>query len=266
MQQAISQAISRAISRDGTAIAYVRSGDGPPVILVMGAFNDRHTGAPLAALLARGFTVLTYDRRGRGDSGDTAPYAVEREIEDLAALIGAAGGSAAVFGFSSGAILALRAASRGLSITRLALYDAPFDVAGDRPPVDHAARLHELVSAERRGEAVEYFQTHVVGLPADVVVQMRHAPFRPQLDEMAHTLVYDMTITGDGSLPTGLADYVKVPVLVIDGGDSGHASMRGAARTLAAALPNGRHLVLDDQHHQIVPESLGPPLRDFFTV
>lgn len=258
------QLISRAISRDGTAIAYERSGHGPPVILVMGAFNDRGTGAPLAEFLAPDFTVFTYDRRGRGDSGDTAPYAVEREIEDLDALIGEAGGSAAVFGFSSGAVLGLQAAAHGLAITKLALYDAPFDVDGHRPVVDHAARLAALVQAGRRGEAVEYFQAHVVGLPAEKVTQIRHAPFRPALEQMAHTLVYDMTIVGDGSLPTGLAASVKVPVLVIDGGDIGRASLRRAALALASALPDVRHLALEEQHHQIVPGTIGPPLRAFF--
>ena len=257
--------ISRVISRDGTAIAYERSGHGPPVILVMGAFNDRGTGAPLAAFLAPDFTVFTYDRRGRGDSGDTAPYAVERELEDLAALLGEAGGSAAVFGFSSGAVLGLQAAAHGLAITKLALYDAPFDVDGrHRPAVDHAARLAALVQAGRRGDAVEYFQSQVVGLPAELVAQIRHAPVRPALEQMAHTLVYDMTIIGDGSLPTRLAASVKVPVLVIDSGDFGRASMRRAAQALAAALPDGRHLALEEQHHQIVPGTIGPPLRAFF--
>jgi hypothetical protein len=259
------QRISRVIPRDGTAIAYERSGHGPPVILVMGAFNDRGTGAPLAEFLAPDFTVFTYDRRGRGDSGDTAPYAVEREIDDLAALLGAAGGSAAVFGFSSGAVLGLQAAAHGLAIAKLALYDAPFDVDGHhRPAVDHAARLAALVQAGRRGDAVEYFQSHVVGLPAELVAQIRHAPVRPALELMAHTLVYDMAIIGDGSLPTGLAAAVQGPVLVIDGGDFGRAAMRRAAQALAAALPDGRHLALEEQHHQIVPGAIGPALRAFF--
>src|SRR5215207_10261317 len=140
------------LSNDVTAIAFERFGQGQPLIMVVGAFNTRSTGEPLAASLASHFTVFTYDRRGRGDSGDTIPYAIEREVEDLGALIGEAGGAAAVFGFSSGAILALNAAARGLPITRLALYDAPYVVGGDEP-VDHARRLAELVSAGRRGDA-----------------------------------------------------------------------------------------------------------------
>ena len=255
-----------AFSNDGTRIAYERSGDGPPLILVVGAFNDRHTGESLAEFLAADFSVFAYDRRGRGDSGDTAPYAVEREIEDLGVLIAAAGGSAAVFGFSSGAILALKAAASGLSIRKLALYDAPFDVdsGSSGPSVDHAARLGALVADGRRGDAVEYFQAEMVGLPPDVVAQIRHAPFRPALEQMAHTLVYEATIIGDGSLPAGLAARVTIPVLAIDGGDFAHGRLRRAAQAVAGAVRDGRHLALEDQHHQILPEIIGPPLRDFF--
>src|SRR5207253_10425267 len=153
----------KVVSKDGTAIAFEQFGEGQPLVLVVGAFNDRSTGAPLAASLAPHFSVFTYDRRGRGESGDTAPYAVEREIEDLAALIAEAGGAAAVFGYSSGANLALQAAASGLPITRLALYEAPYLVdldngqqPGARP--SHAAQLSALIAAGRRGDAVEYFQ------------------------------------------------------------------------------------------------------------
>ena len=166
-------------SHDGTPIAFERSGNGPPVILVLGAFNDRSSGAPLAASLAQRFTVLNYDRRGRGESGDTPPYAVEREIEDLDTLISAAGGSACVFVHSSGATLALQAAARGLAITRLALHEPPI-VVGDerpRPPADLAARLAAWVATGQRGEAVELFQTAGVGIPIEVVARMRTAPF-----------------------------------------------------------------------------------------
>src|SRR5262245_25890005 len=169
-------------------IAFDRTGDGPPVIVVLGAFNTRETGAPLAAALAERHTVINYDRRGRGGSGDAAPYAVEREIEDLDRLIAQVGGAAAVFGFSSGAALALAAAAQGSAITRLALFDLPLTV-GAPPWPDHAAALDELVRAGRRGDAVEYFQRHMVGLPEPVIAQLRHAPFRPALEAIAHTLV-----------------------------------------------------------------------------
>ncbi len=181
--------MEKVVSNDGTTLAFDQSGEGPAIILVVGAFNDRATGAPLARFLERHFTVFNYDRRGRGESGDTAPYAIEREIEDLDALIAQAGGSAFVFGYSSGATLALRAAAHGLAISRLALYDPP--PSGSRAG-QIAPQLAELIAADRRGDAVELFQTEAVGIPAAVVAQLRNAPFRPYLEKMAHTLVYEL--------------------------------------------------------------------------
>jgi pimeloyl-ACP methyl ester carboxylesterase len=250
-------------STDGTTIAYDRAGAGAPVILVVGAFNDRWTAAGLAAALAPDFTVFTYDRRGRGDSGDTPPYAVEREVEDLAALIAEAGGAAALFGFSSGAVLALKAAQLGLPVTKLALYDTPLPLGESDPQrqVELAKRLDELVSAGRRGEAVEFFQTAVVGIPAEVVAQMRHAPFRAELEAMAHTTVYDVTITADPSVPASLGS-IGAPTLAIAGG-AAPEFMRGAARLIAEGVPHGQFRVLDGQTHELVPEVLGPVLREF---
>lgn len=245
-------------SKDGTRIAFDRSGEGPAIILVTGAFNDRATGVPLARALERHFTVFNYDRRGRGESGDTAPYAIEREIEDLEALITRADGSASVFGYSSGAILALRAAAQGLSISKLALYDPP--PTGARAG-ELAAPLNELIEAGSRGEAVELFQTEAVGIPAAVVAQMRDAPFRPALEKMAHTLVYESLILQP--LPTGLTASVRVPTLVMDGEES-HELMRQAAQSLAKALPDGRILTLKGQGHDIVPEVVSPVLEEFF--
>jgi pimeloyl-ACP methyl ester carboxylesterase len=252
------------LSRDGTNIAFDRFGEGPPVILVVGAFNNRSTGAPLATFLAQHFTVFNYDRRGRGESGDTAPYAVDREVEDLAALIAEAGGAAAVFGYSSGAFLALQAAARGLPITRLALFEPPYRVDGVDPPdsADHAAHLAELIAAGRRGDAVEYFQTQLVGIPEEVVVQVRHAPFRPALEAMAQTLVYEATILGDRSLPTELAGTVTIPTQVTAGGAS-FPFMRVTAQALADALPHGEARILDGQTHDIEPAVLGPVLAAF---
>src|SRR6266851_3799879 len=235
------------VSNDGTTIAFERFGDGPPLILVVGAFNERSTGAGLAAFLAPHFSVFIYDRRGRGDSGDTLPYAVDREIDDLAALIAEAGGSAAGFGYSSGAFLALQAAASGLAITRLALLDPPYIVddndARQYAAANHTAHLAELIATGRRGQAVEYFQSRVVGIPDEVIVQMRQAPFRPALEAIAHTLVYEATILGDRSVPTELARTVTVPTLVIAGG-AGHPIMRSAAHALAAALCHGQARIL----------------------
>src|SRR6266568_4803154 len=188
--------VRTARSNDGTRIAFEGTGDGPPLILVVGAFNDRHTGEPLGRFLEPHFSVFNYDRRGRGASGDTLPYAVDREIDDLAALIAEAGGSAAVFGYSSGAILALKAAARGVGITRLVLYEPPFRDAPSH--VDHAAQLARLIAAGQRGDAVEYFQ-RLVGIPDEIIIQMRNAPFRPALEAMAPTLVYELTIIGDAA-------------------------------------------------------------------
>jgi pimeloyl-ACP methyl ester carboxylesterase len=252
-------------SADGTKIAFDQTGEGPPVILVVGAFNTRSTGEPLARALESQFTVLNYDRRGRGESGDVQPYAVEREVEDLDALIREAGGAARVFGYSSGGILALEAAARGLNITKLALYDAPFMVGDERPrpSKDMAAQLAQLVTAGRRGEAVELFQTRVVGIPEEVVAEFRHAPFRPALEAIAHTLVYDATLVGDMTLPTAEMRSIKAPTLVVYGGDS-PAFMGTAAKALARALADGRVRGLDGQNHDIVPAALAPLLMEFF--
>ncbi|WP_437815249.1 alpha/beta fold hydrolase [Sorangium sp. So ce1078] len=248
--------MKKTTSRDGTTIAFDQTGQGAPVILVLGAFNDRTTGAPLAAYLARRFTVLAYDRRGRGDSGDAATYAIDREVEDLDAVIQAAGGAAAVFGYSSGALLALAAAARGLPITRLALYDAP-----PGQPAEHTQALASLVAAGRRGDAVEYFQRRMVGIPDEVVAQLRHAPFRPALEAMAHTLVYDATIVADGRITAALAE-VRQPALAIAGG-AGAPVMRQVAETLAAQLPGGRAITIEGATHDIAPALLVPVLERF---
>jgi pimeloyl-ACP methyl ester carboxylesterase len=258
----MSNAINTVTSKDGTPIAYERFGDGPPIILVVGAFNERATGVPLATALASDFSAYTYDRRGRGASGDTTPYAVEREIDDLEALIVEAGRSAAVFGYSSGAALALRAAAAGLAMSSLVLYDLPWSV--DSPQWDHTARLAGLIEAGRRGDAVEYYQAELVGIPQDVVAQLRDAPFRPALEAIAHTLVYDATILGDGHVPGELPASVAVPTLAIAGG-AGVPFMRETASALADALPNGRSLILEGQTHDINPSVLAPPLREFLS-
>jgi pimeloyl-ACP methyl ester carboxylesterase len=257
--------VDKVRSKDGTAIAFDRVGEGPPIILVVGAFNDRATGAPLAAALQDHFTVITYDRRGRGDSGDTPPYAVEREVEDIEALVEEAGGSASVFGYSSGAVLSLIGAARGLAIPKMALYETPVTADGDRGRVqeDLAARLSRLVEADQRGDAVALFQTEGVGIPAEVVAQLRQAPFWPALEAMAHTLVYETKILGDGSLPSELAASVAVPTLVMAGGES-FPFMRETATALAGVLPDGRVCVLEGQSHDIVPHALAPVLEEFF--
>jgi pimeloyl-ACP methyl ester carboxylesterase len=251
-------------SADATTIAFDQFGAGAPIIMAAGAFNDRSTTEPLARSLAPQFLVVNYDRRGRGDSGDAPRYAVEREIEDIDALIAEVGGSAAVFGYSSGATLALRAAAAGLAITRLALYEPPFAIGDSRPRprADLNAELAQLIAAGRRGDVVELFQTEVIGMPAEVVAQLRNAPFRPSMEAIAHTLVYDATIVGDLSLPTELIASITTPTLVIDG-DQSPPVIREAARAVADTLPNGQLHSLAGRDHTIDPAATAPIVAEF---
>ena len=202
-------------SADGTQIAYDRAGDGPPVILVGGAFNDRSTVAGLAAVLAPDLTAVSHDRRGRGDSGDNdATYAVEREVEDLAAVIGQVGGSASVFGHSSGAVLALEAAERGVPIDRLAVYEPPYipDGGRPRPPAGLTDQVEALIAEDRRDDAVTLFMTEAVGVPAEMVEGMRASEMWGWFVGLAHTLPYDLTLCGPGNaLPADRLAKIKVP-------------------------------------------------------
>ena len=251
-------------SADGTTLAFELDGEGPPIILVGGAFNTRSTTAPLAAALRDRFTTLNVDRRGRGDSGDTPPYAVDREIDDLDALIHAVGGSAAVFGYSSGATLALKAAARGSAITKLVVYDAPFAVDDGDPrlPGGFADELVRLVEAGRRGDAVEHYQRVAVGLPEELIARLRQAPFRGGLEAIAHTLSYDARVVGDLALPTDLIRSIEVPTLVVDG-EASPPMMRKAAEALVATLPDARRCTLAGRGHDLSPEALGPVLMEF---
>jgi pimeloyl-ACP methyl ester carboxylesterase len=252
-------------SADGTVIAFDRAGTGTPVIFVVGAFNERATAAPIAKLLEPHFTTYTYDRRGRGDSGDTLPYSIDREVDDLAALIEAAGGSAALFGYSSGAVLALKAAARGLAVGKLALYEPPYQVdeVASQPPSDIAARLDALVSAGRRADAVQLFQAEVIGIPPQVIDQIRQTPYWPALEATAHTLVYEVTITRDATLVPELGS-ITAPTLVLSGAESS-PWLRGAARSVADAVAAGQHRALAGQTHDLVPEVLAPILEEFYT-
>ena len=256
-------------SADGTAIAFDRSGDGPPLVLVGGALSDRVAAGSLAEALAPRFTVFAYDRRGRGDSGDTAPYAVDREIEDLGAIVAEAGASAFVFGHSSGAALALEAVARGLPATKLALYEPPFIVDdGHEPlPVDYVQRLTELAASGRRGDAVEFFLTTGPGVPPEVVAGMRSEPFWPGMEKIAHTLAYDGAVMGDTMagrpLPADRWASVTVPTLVMDG-DQSPAWARNSVAALVGVLPNAERRSLEGQDHGAASEVLAPVLVEFF--
>jgi pimeloyl-ACP methyl ester carboxylesterase len=260
-------------SRDGTSIAFDRIGTGSPLILVGGALQHRaidERTAHLAELLAAEFAVYHYDRRGRGDSTDKAPYDVEREIEDLDALIEHAGEFAVVYGESSGAVLALRAAYAGVAIRKLALYEPPFIVDDSRPPLpaDYLCTLRDLAAAERRGDAVAYFMTKAVGLPDEAVASMREEPFWLAFEAVAHTLAYDAAVmadTGNGS-PTPLEQWSKlnVPTLVLDGSES-PLHQHSACDLLAATLSRVKRQTLTGQSHQVKPDVLAPVLAELST-
>jgi pimeloyl-ACP methyl ester carboxylesterase len=262
--------MTTARSSDGTPIAYEKSGAGPPLILVDGALCHRAFGPsrPLADALADHFTVYTYDRRGRGESGDTSPYAVEREVEDIKAVIAAAGGSAHVYGISSGAVLALEAVDHDAAIESLALYEPPFIVDDSRPPLaaDYLARLEQLIAADRRGDAVRLFMRQV-GMPAVLVALMRFMPPWRKLKAVAPTLRYDATVMGATQagepLPTDRWNGATVPTLVVTGGKSEPWMHRGNEQ-LADLLPNSERRVLDGQSHMVKAKALAPLLAEYF--
>src|SRR5215210_3169004 len=252
-------------SADGTDLAYDKLGSGPPVVLVCGGSVDRMSNAGLAATLADEFTVYNFDRRGRGDSGDTSPYSIEREIEDIDAVVGAAGGSACLYGTSSGAALALEATrALGDRVRKLALWEPPYikDPAL-RPPADTVQQYESRVAAGRRGDAVEYFMSQVVRMPADFVSWAKTQPFWAGQEKIAHTLAYDGRIMRDYSLPLEKAREVPVPTLVIAGGGS-MPFMAETAEELAKALPNGESRILEGQDHNVAPDAIAPVLKDFF--
>lgn len=262
--------MEKATSKDGTTIAFDRLGDGPPVIMVCGAMADRALMRPTAEELAKHFTVFNYDRRGRGDSGDTTPYAVEREIEDIEALIAEAGGTASVYGHSSGAGLVLRAAAHGLPIARIALHDPPYapdeDEEAQRVSREYGDNLKAILSEDRRGEAVELFMT-LVGMPQEMVEGMRNTPRWSELETIAPTLAYDSEVMDDidrgGTIPVDRASRVTVPALVLTGG-ADYPWMSDVGRRLANVLPGGQHRALEGQEHVVPPEVLVPVLAEFF--
>lgn len=261
------------VSKDGTEIAYTRQGSGPALVLVDGALSYRgsSTNTSLAEQLAAHYTVYTYDRRGRGDSGDTAPYEIDREYEDLAAIAEVAGGRPFVYGISSGAALSLGAVQHGLPVERVAVYEAPFVVDDTRPPLPADLREHtqRLLADGKRGAAVALFMRRGANLPAPVVTMMRLMPFWRRLKAVAHTLPYDYAALGDDTgrgrpLPADKWSDISVPVLVMAGGKSPE-SMRNAMHQLAAVVPGAAYRTLDGQTHVVKAEALAPVLRDFLT-
>jgi pimeloyl-ACP methyl ester carboxylesterase len=256
-------------SRDGTQIAYEQRGDGPPLLVVDGALSTRMSDskAALVDLLAPQLSVYCYDRRGRGDSGNTLPYAVQREIDDIEALIDVAGGTASLYGHSSGGCLALDAAAvLGNKVSKVAIYEAPYndDPAAQQAWGEYIEGLNEALAEDRRGDAVALFMRYA-GTPADQVDAMRQAPWWSHLEAIAPTLAYDhAAILGrTAAVPTERLADILTSTLVMAGGSS-YSFMRTTAQTIAHALPNGELLVLDGQTHEVRPQVLGPALTEFF--
>jgi Alpha/beta hydrolase family len=262
-------------SKDGTPIAYDRQGDGPAVILVGGGLDDGSENAPLVPALAGRFTVYNYARRGRGGSGDTRPYALEREIEDLQALLAEAGGSAHLYGVSSGGALAIEATAAGLPVDRLGVYEVPYLVADDmaRRWRRYVEELGAVLAEDRRGDALELFM-RLAGSSEEEIAGARSSPFWPSLEAIAHTLAYDAACVGDGRPPTDRLATITRPTLVLTGGVSPDAQvgMGGlpadlfdrAADAIAASVPRAERLTLAGQGHVADPKVVVPVLERFF--
>ncbi|WP_228551870.1 alpha/beta fold hydrolase [Mumia zhuanghuii] len=259
------------ISADGTAIGVTRRGSGPPVVLVDGALTSSRTdpGRPLATALAPRFTVYDYDRRGRGTSADTPPYATRREVEDLAAVLAEAGPSACLFGMSSGAALALEAVAAGLPVRRLALYEPPYtgEVTGAADVRRTRNELEAVLADEERGparygDAVARLMT-LTGMPHDMVTLVRHTPVWREYEALAPTLAYDLALLGDGIVPRRRFEAVDVPTLVLDGAASPEL-LRRPSRIVACVVRAAAYRSLPDQTHDVDPAVLAPVLADFF--
>lgn len=262
---------STVTSADGTKIAYERTGDGPPLIIVDGAlcYRDSGPGRPMAAELAGDFTVFVYDRRGRGESGESAEIAMEREVEDLEALAKEAGGSPVMYGSSSGAMLALEAANHGIGVTKLAMYEPPVIVDDSREPIaeDFLARIATMVAAGRNGDVVKAFMRSVE-VPAFGIAVMRLLPVWSKLKAVAPTLRYDFTLLQGlqqgRPLPRTRWSTATMPTLVVDGGKS-PAWMRNGNKAIADVLPNATYRTLPGQNHLVKAKALAPWLREFLT-
>jgi len=254
-------------SKDGTKIAYDKVGHGPVVILVLGALNSRKSGAKLAKLLASRFTVISYDRRGRGGSTDTAPYAPQREVEDVAALINEVGEKVYLYGHSSGAALVLNAAIKvRKQVKKLAIYEAPYslDAASRKVAKEYDGQLKKLLALGRKGDAVALFVRNV-GVSAKQVQAMKRLPMWRGLEALAPTLAYESGVLGEGhSLPAALLRRITTPTLVMHGG-KGAPSMRDAAQAINAAVPRAKLRTLAGQTHGVSPQVLAPLLAEFFS-
>ena len=255
----------RATSKDGTQIAFEKSGSGPAVIIVSGALSHRalYGDQPIVAKLAEHFTVYIYDRRGRGESTDVQPYAVEREIEDIEALINDAGGSASLYGVSSGAALALQAAAKlgPTKVPKLAIYEPPYGQE-KQAFATQKQRISELVRTGQPGDAAEYFLS-AIGTPPEALDGMKRSPEWEAMKKMDFTLAYDYAVLGDGAVPEDVAKAIRVPTLVMNGGKS-MPFMQPTADRIAALIPQAQRKTLEGQTHQVAADVMVPVLVEFF--
>jgi pimeloyl-ACP methyl ester carboxylesterase len=259
-------------SKDGTAIAYIRGGDGPAVVLVGGGLDDGSENATLIPTMADAFTVASYARRGRGDSGDTPPYSLEREIEDLAAVIQELGGPAHAFGASSGGALLLEAAAAGLSLDRIAVWEVPYAVGGEAVVgwQEYSAALREALARDDRDAALELFM-RLAGSPQEMVNQVKQSEHWPIMRELAPTLAYDAACLGDGPPPADRLRRILQPTLVITGPGGEEAMqemavdfMGNSADAIVAAMPAAERRRLTEGGHMVDPAVLGPVLTNWF--
>ena len=255
-------------SRDGTRIAYDVYGEGEPVILVEGAFCGRHFGPTnkLAAELGKHFRVYHYDRRARGDSGPSTDYRLERELEDLRAMLAEAGGSAALVGFSSGACLAIEAAAAGLPVTRLAFYEPPYMVGpkARKVPADFEAAVQQLIADGRNGDAVAYFMTKLIGMPSIFLLPMKFTKMWPVLSAQAPSLPFDMAAVNGFAPPLERMHRIAVPTLAIHGSKT-MPVLANSTALCARTIPGAGHVVLPGQTHEVKAEAIAPELIRFFS-
>ncbi len=253
------------ISKDGTKIAYKKTGSGKPIILVDGAFCSKDFGpmVKLAPVLAKHFTVFIYDRRARGESTDTSPYSVDREIEDIAGLIRLAGGSAFLFGISSGAILALKAVASGLAVPKLVLFEPPFVGNSNNKRSNNAFELlSNMIAQGNKSAAITFYFRKVMGVPAIIPFFLRFTPNWKKMKANANSLPYDAAMCGDFKIPVNETKAVTIPTLVVDSIKS-PKMLRNAVELVANALPNGVRKSLPGSNHNVSPEILSPELEMF---
>jgi pimeloyl-ACP methyl ester carboxylesterase len=264
--------MNRVTSKDGTSIAYDRTGAGPALILVGGGLDDGSENAPLAPELAESFTVYNYARRGRGDSGDTLPYTLEREIEDIEALLAEAGGTAHLYGVSSGGALVLETAAAGIAVDKLAVYEVPYNMADDWPQRwrDYVDQLEAVLAEGLRGDALELFM-QLAGSSEEDIAGARSSPFWPVMEDLAPTLAYDAACLGDGQPPTDRLARITQPTLVATGVDArlpGAATwvlaLDPAADAIAASIPQAQRQTFEGQSHVADPKAVAPILEQFF--